>query len=515
MKIQSIPKTPALALSVLAMACLSANVSFANTNPSKADDSNLQAGEPMTECATISDNVARLACYDNVAQGLDPTPQKRAVDLTSTIKSTVAGNPQVVFSDGTVSELGTTANDTANANDDNANVANLTDTKTTDNKNTDDRQKSLAKLVGVNADNDTSSKTKLTSETLTNPKLTDKQSSNTLVSEWTDDNTKPDASDDSANGKKSLKSRLTALFNKDDYQDNMEDSTQGAVLTELGVSKEALQRYTPLSLAFDLDKNSERGLWTARPHYANYILPYYYNTKPNYNPTSPSLGSASFNEDELRKIEVKYQLSLKTKAAQNLFGTDADLWIGYTQQSHWQTYNENHSRPFRSHDYQPEVFLTQPVSADLPFDGKLRVLGVGGIHHSNGESDPVSRSWNRLYLTGGAEWGNLTVAPTMWIALPKREGSKESDNPDLTDYYGFGDVKFLYRLEQGKNVSGTLRLNPLTGKGAVQLDYVHPIGRGVSGYAQIFHGYGQNLIDYNHEATSFGFGVMLNDWLGL
>lgn len=115
----------------------------------------------------------------------------------------------------------------------------------------------------------------------------------------------------------------------------------------------------------------------------------------------------------------------------------------------------------------------------------------------------------------GAEWGNLTVVPTAWIALPKREGSKGSDNPDITDYYGYGDVKFLYRLDDNRTMSGTLRLSPNTGKGAIQLDYVHPIGRGVSSYVQLFHGYGQNLVDYNHEATSLGIGVMLTDWLGL
>lgn len=198
-----------------------------------------------------------------------------------------------------------------------------------------------------------------------------------------------------------------------------------------------------------------------------------------------------------------------------MFGTNADLWIGYTQQSHWQTYNENNSRPFRAHDYQPEIFLTQPVVADLPWNGKLRMLGVGAIHHSNGESDPVSRSWNRLYVMGGAEWGNLTVAPKLWTALKKKEGSKPSDNPDMTDYYGFGEVQFLYRLDDGKNASGVLRFNPSTRKGSVQLNYIYPIGRNISGHFQVFHGYGQSLVDYNHEATSFGFGIMLNDWMGL
>ncbi|MDO4251583.1 MAG: phospholipase A, partial [Moraxella sp.] len=57
--------------------------------------------------------------------------------------------------------------------------------------------------------------------------------------------------------------------------------------------------------------------------------------------------------------------------------------------------------------------------------------------------------------------------------------------------------------------------NPKTKKGGMQLDYVKPLSRGVSGYVQLFHGYGQSLIDYNQESTAVGIGIMLNDWMGL
>lgn len=156
------------------------------------------------------------------------------------------------------------------------------------------------------------------------------------------------------------------------------------------------------------------------------------------------------------------------------------------------------------------------MSADLPFNGKLRVLGVGAVHHSNGESDPLSRTWNRAYIMGGAEWGKLTVMPRVWQRVIKSNSSKPDDNPDILDYYGYGDVKFLYQLDKGKTISGLLRYNPKTNKGAVQLDYVRPIhNSGVSGYVQLFQGYGQSLVDYNHESTSIGVGIMLNDWMGL
>lgn len=275
-------------------------------------------------------------------------------------------------------------------------------------------------------------------------------------------------------------------------------------------------KFTPLSLAYDLDKNSDSGLWHARPHNPMYILPLFVNGKPNHHPATPNQPAKHYPSDEMRNAELKFQVSFKSKAMEDLFGTNADLWFGYTQQSHWQVYNENHSRPFRAHDYQPELFITQPVKADLPFNGKLRMLGAGLVHHSNGEDDPLSRSWNRAYLMAGMEWGRLTVMPRLWGRIAKSgDSSKPDDNPDIMDYYGYGDVRVLYQLERGNNISGTARYNPKTGKGALQIDYVHPIGKGVSGYVQLFQGYGQSIVDYNHESTGVGVGIMLNDWMGL
>lgn len=275
------------------------------------------------------------------------------------------------------------------------------------------------------------------------------------------------------------------------------------------------KKYTSLSLSFDLDRNNTP-LWSTRPHNPIYVLPLFVNGKPNRHPSTPNHEVKHFTGNEFRAPELKFQLSFKVKAAEDLLGTDADLWVGYTQQSHWQVYNEDNSRPFRVHDYQPEIFLTQPVYSDLPWGGKLRMIGAGAVHHSNGESDNLSRSWNRAYLLAGMEWGRLTVMPRLWGRILK-EGNdlQPDDNPDILDYYGYGDVRFLYQLQDDSNVSGTVRYNPKSGKGALQLDYVRPLGKGVSGYVQLFQGYGQSLIDYNHESTGIGFGLMLNDWMGL
>lgn len=290
---------------------------------------------------------------------------------------------------------------------------------------------------------------------------------------------------------------------------------EAEVLENVGVTQADIEKYTPLSLAYDLDKNSERGTWTVRPHRPTYLLPLFYTFDPNLNPSTPSQlrPDPLLTSNDTRNTELKFQLSLKTKVMEDLFDTSADLWFGYTQESHWQVYNEDNSRPFRATDYQPEIFLTQPVTADLPFGGRLRMLGAGAIHHSNGQDDPLSRSWNRAYLMAGAEWGKLSVIPRLWARV-NNESSSSEDNPDIEDYMGYGDIKFLYDLPEQQSLSGTLRYNPSTNKGAAQIDYVYPLSKNVNGYIQLFQGYGESIIDYNHENTSIGFGIVLNDWKG-
>ncbi|ASE26681.2 phospholipase [Psychrobacter cryohalolentis] len=291
---------------------------------------------------------------------------------------------------------------------------------------------------------------------------------------------------------------------------------EAEVLESVGVTQADIEKYTPLSLAYDLDKNSERGTWTVRPYRPTYVMPLFYTFDPNLSPSTPTRPQPEkpFTSNDTRNTDLKFQLSLKTKVAEDLFNTNADLWFGYTQESHWQVYNEDNSRPFRATDYQPEIFLTQPVTANLPFGGRLRMLGAGAIHHSNGQDDPLSRSWNRAYVMAGAEWGKLSVIPRFWLRVNNENDSSE-DNPDIEDFMGYGDIKFLYDLPNQQSLSGTLRYNPGTNKGAAQIDYIYPLSKNVNGFVQLFQGYGESIVDYNHENTAIGFGIVLNDWKGL
>ncbi|MFC5920681.1 phospholipase A [Neisseria weixii] len=293
-----------------------------------------------------------------------------------------------------------------------------------------------------------------------------------------------------------------------------DEKTDEQLLSESAL-RDAADAYTPLSMMFDLDANDARGLLSVREHNPMYLMPAWYNSSPNYYPESPSRGvTAEEKFTEQKRLEAKMQVSFKSKLMEDVFKTRADLWFGYTQKSDWQLYNQGRkSAPFRNTDYEPEVFLTQPVKLDLPFGGKLRMVGAGFAHQSNGQSRPESRSWNRIYAMAGMEWDRLTVIPRVWLRTDANGG--EDDNPDISDYMGYGDLKVQYRLNDKQNVYSVLRYNPKTGHGAVEAAYTFPLKGKLKGVVRGFHGYGESLIDYNHKQNGIGFGLMFNDWDGI
>lgn len=281
------------------------------------------------------------------------------------------------------------------------------------------------------------------------------------------------------------------------------------------LSSESTISESPLSALYDLDQNSDDGLLSVREHNPMYILPIWYNSSPNYTPQSPTRGiTYSEIQSQQKRLETKMQISFKTKLMEDLLKTRADLWFGYTQQSNWQIFNQGRkSAPFRNTDYSPELFLTQPVKSRLPFGGQLRMLGFGIIHQSNGQSRPLSRSWNRAYIMAGAEWGKLSAVTRLWSRLDKKD--QNDDNPNIGQYLGYGDLRLAYHFNDYHNLTSTLRYNPHHQKGALQLDYSFQLRGKLKAYLQFFHGYGENLSDYNHRQTGIGLGLTFQNWDGI
>ncbi len=265
-----------------------------------------------------------------------------------------------------------------------------------------------------------------------------------------------------------------------------------------------------LGFKWELDDDARFGVLRFRTHKPNYFLPASYNDRPNATPYSPNLGPAPTTE--LREVEAKFQISLKTKVLEGALNDRIDVWVAYTQQSNWQLYSP--SAPFRETNYEPELMTV--LHTDWNALGlRMRFINFGFVHQSNGRGAALSRSWNRLYAQFAFERGGFAMLVRPWYRIPDgTRGGVADNNPDIVDYLGHGDMLLFYRPEgSGHSFAAILRQNFGTGRGAVQFDWRFPLYRNLKGYLQIFNGYGESLIDYNYRQSVFGVGLSLSDWM--
>ncbi len=109
--------------------------------------------------------------------------------------------------------------------------------------------------------------------------------------------------------------------------------------------------YSSIALAEDslVDERVKGELATSEkpfvitPHKANYLLPVTYQTRTNSLPFEIKYPDEDFSIDNL---EAKFQISFKFPIMYNVFGDNGHLFFAYTNQSYWQSYNEEASSPF-------------------------------------------------------------------------------------------------------------------------------------------------------------------------
>ena len=261
---------------------------------------------------------------------------------------------------------------------------------------------------------------------------------------------------------------------------------------------------------WELRRELKRGAFNLVAYRPVYGL-VHWTSSTNEFPVSPTRSFDTGGPFEIDNTEVKIQLSFKTKLIQNLLATDGDLWFGYTQVSYWQVANSGNSSPFRETNYEPEAMFVYPLQADLG-GLRLRFAAVGLSHQSNGRAEPLSRSWNRLIGSLAAEFGPWSVAIRPWKRVFESDG-QDNDNPDIEDFAGRGELIVTNR-SRGHVFTLTARHSLRSGArshGSAQFDWAFPIVGALNGRVQIFSGYGQNLIDYNHRQTTLGLGISFLD----
>jgi phospholipase A1/A2 len=248
------------------------------------------------------------------------------------------------------------------------------------------------------------------------------------------------------------------------------------------------------------------------PHKMNYLLPATHTDDVNRR------AYQNFNDwaDYLEQVEAKLQISFKVPLnTGDLFLDDDAFYFGFTLQSWWQVYSENMSKPFRETNYQPEFFYRTPLEWSLGDSNSAFMVGIE--HQSNGRSQALSRSWNRLYFNWLFEYDDFALSFKPWYRLPEDKktdpnDSDGDDNPDIEDYLGFFELGLAYKWDDYEFMFRGHQ-NFSTHRGGAELGFTFPLWGKLRGYAQYYGGYGESLIDYNHSQNRFGIGIALTDAL--
>lgn len=263
---------------------------------------------------------------------------------------------------------------------------------------------------------------------------------------------------------------------------------------------------------WELEPAYDRGRFTLSPYKPMYVLLADWTSRKNPTPTSPNPLNNVVTPISQRSTEASFQISFKTKIIEDMIAGHGDLWLGYTQQSHWQIYHPGESRPFRETNYEPEVIATFRTDYSL-LGWRGRLVGLSLNHQSNGRGETQSRSWNRIIGMVGLERGNWTMMLRPWWRIP--ESADVDDNPDIQDYAGRLELLLVHQRD-GHELSLLARHSLRDGgrsHAAIQIGYAMPISSYLKGYVQLFSGYGASLLDYNHRQTRIGIGISMMQWL--
>jgi phospholipase A1 len=217
-----------------------------------------------------------------------------------------------------------------------------------------------------------------------------------------------------------------------------------------------------------------------------------------------------------RGADARFQLSFKYRLfdPEGIFGRFSplfsNLYFTYTQTSLWDLGED--SSPFRDTSYRPGLFYKWAGSDKFLLPDEWR---VGVEHESNGRSDLDSRAIDTAYLipswhTDMANGRRFSFMPKIYHYIDKNE------NRDIQRYRGYVDWVARYGREDGLVLNGLYRQGT-GGYATGQLDVSYPISERIFArtgsfvYLQLFSGYGETLLDYDHERdTQIRLGISIS-----
>lgn len=231
-----------------------------------------------------------------------------------------------------------------------------------------------------------------------------------------------------------------------------------------------------------------------------YVLPFY----QTHNPYQTLYWNETPNAQELKKEELKAYFSFAIPIFRHLYQEKPiSLNFAYSQLMYWQAYVQ--SPYFRETNYEPELFIENYFSRYL--SGQ-----IGLNHQSNGQGGYLERSWNRAYAQLKFTGENWLFKVRGW-ALIDEASSSAIHNPHITYYLGYDNFVFSYNWNQLKTTIEAQNIESGFKRGFVIASVSYPVLQSISLFAQLFNGYGQSLIEYNHKSTGLGIGISINDWI--
>ena len=208
---------------------------------------------------------------------------------------------------------------------------------------------------------------------------------------------------------------------------------------------------------------------------------------------------------ESNTADAKYQISFKVLLTRNTLPLDSYLFLTYTQKAFWNIYQ--FSSPFEEINFNPTLGLGKPL-----FNKKDEVNGLAVLmyeHESNGRDSIYSRSWNNISLTYHTLINDRTsISVKAWLPFLYK-----TDNPDLLDYIGLGEVRLEYGIKPDKlliNITARKGLE-WNWKGAIRTQLLYRPFKMPNQYLVLewFNGYTESLIDYQEYKSMIRFGFIL------
>ncbi len=276
-----------------------------------------------------------------------------------------------------------------------------------------------------------------------------------------------------------------------------------AVQEEVVASAPVYEQQNLLTTRFAAEAEIEQRPFAITAKRPNYIM-HTVMDEANQAPFKLGNGDSEPAQDE----EIQFQVSIKAPVWRNMFGSNMDMMVSYTARSYWQLFNDDFSAPFRETNYEPEVYVRDFTDYDV-LGVKISGWALGFNHQSNGRTQLLSRSWNRILgQTAISLTDDLALLARAWYRIP--EDDEDDDNPGMHRYLGYGDLRAVWAPNRN---TFTAMLRPGTEETSYELTWSYPISQVFRIYAQYYNGYGESLLDYDYDMERFGIGITMNDYL--